>query len=88
MAEGELGITVLKDRILIEKVANRDVGIISVVNDGDQQVLTANVVKIGDTVEDIEVGNTVMYERHSALPIKYQGTEYFIIRESDIIAIV
>lgn len=86
--EEELAIVVLKDRILLEKVANRDVGLISVVGDSDEQVVTAVVVKIGDTVEDIEVGITVLYERHTALPIKYQGKEYFIIREADIIATV
>lgn len=88
MAEEELGIVILKDRVLVEKVASKDVGLISVIKDTDSQVLTGSVVKIGSTVEEIEVGTTVLYEKHDALPIEYLGKQYHILREFSIIATI
>ncbi|MFA5484916.1 MAG: co-chaperone GroES family protein [Candidatus Pacearchaeota archaeon] len=43
--------------------------------------------RIKRTVLEAKVGDTVIYNRAAAIPIKYKGKDYFIIVERDIIAI-
>ena len=37
---------------------------------------------------DVKVGDIVMYARYSGTTIKLSGTEYLILKESDVLAIV
>lgn len=37
---------------------------------------------------DVKVGDVVMYARYSGTTIKLSGTEYLILKESDVLAIV
>lgn len=36
----------------------------------------------------VAIGNTVFFEKYAGSEVKYGGTEYLVIKESDIIAIV
>lgn len=43
----------------------------------------------GDRIAmDVKVGDTVMYAKYSGTTIKLGGTEYLILKESDVLAIV
>lgn len=50
------------------------------------------VVAAGNGLKDepmiVKVGDSVLYGRHSGTRIEYDGAEYFIMRESDILAII
>ena len=37
---------------------------------------------------DVKVGDLVMYAKYSGTTIKISGTEYLILKESDVLAIV
>jgi len=37
---------------------------------------------------DVSVGDTVLYAKYSGTTIKLEGTEYLILKESDVLAIV
>lgn len=43
----------------------------------------------GDRIEmDVKVDDTVLYAKYSGTTIKLEGTEYLILKESDVLAIV
>ena len=37
---------------------------------------------------EVKVGDKVVYSKYAGLEVKYEGTEYIIVKESDILAIV
>ena len=37
---------------------------------------------------DVKVGNRVIYSKYAGTEVKYEGEEYLILRESDILAII
>ncbi|MDY6967826.1 MAG: co-chaperone GroES [Spirochaetota bacterium] len=37
---------------------------------------------------DVKIDDTILYGKYSGTEIKYQGKEYLIVRESDILAII
>jgi chaperonin GroES len=49
---------------------------------------TAKVVAVGKKVEDIKVGDRIIYKSYSSTDVKVDGTEYLIIDEEDILATV
>jgi chaperonin GroES len=49
---------------------------------------TAKVVAVGKKVEDVKVGDRIIYKSYSSTDIKVDGTEYLIIDEEDILATV
>lgn len=58
---------------------------------------TANVVAVGEgklldngnyAKIAVSVGDVVLFEKYSGSEVKYQGTEYLVVKDTDIIAIV
>ena len=49
---------------------------------------TAKVVAVGKKVEDIKVGDRIIYKSYSSTDVKVEGTEYLIIDGEDILATV
>jgi chaperonin GroES len=49
---------------------------------------TAKVVAVGKKVEDVKVGDRIIYKSYSSTDVKVDGTEYLIIDEEDILATV
>jgi chaperonin GroES len=37
---------------------------------------------------DVKVGDTVLYAKYAGTEVKYDGTEYLILKESDVLAVV
>ena len=51
-------------------------------------ILIGNVVCVGKEVEDVDVGDKVIYSQMDAKKIVYESNEYSVINEKDILAII
>ncbi|MDQ0157728.1 chaperonin GroES [Robertmurraya andreesenii] len=50
---------------------------------------TGRVLDNGERVAlEVAVGDRIIFSKYSGTEVKYQGTEYLILRENDILAIV
>ena len=50
---------------------------------------TGRVLESGERVAlDVAVGDRIIFSKYAGTEVKYQGVEYLIVRESDILAIV
>lgn len=49
---------------------------------------TAKVVAVGKKVADVKVGDRILYKSFSATEVKFEGQEYILVEEEDILAIV
>jgi chaperonin GroES len=49
---------------------------------------TAKVVAVGKKVEDVKVGDRIIYKSFSSTEVKFDGQEYILVEEEDILAIV
>ncbi|WP_442597646.1 co-chaperone GroES [Neobacillus sp. D3-1R] len=50
---------------------------------------TGRVLENGERVAlEVSVGDRIIFSKYAGTEVKYQGTEYLIIRENDILAIV
>jgi chaperonin GroES len=94
----KFGLKPLGDRLVLEEVKEREkshsgIYIPETVKD-DKGSKMARVIAVGDgRFEDgklipmnVKVGDTVLFQWGDQ--IKFEGTEYFIVRESEIIAII
>lgn len=43
------------------------------------------VVIVGRSVEDVEIGMNVMFSPHAGIKVKYEGEEYTLLREADVL---
>ena len=84
----------LADRVLIKMVESEETtksGII-LSNGSKEKPQFAEVVAVGPGTEDVKmnvkVGDKVIINKYSGTEVKYEGTEYTIVKEEDILAIV
>lgn len=50
---------------------------------------TGRVLDNGTRVElEVKEGDTIIFSKYSGTEVKYEGTEYLILRESDILAVI
>jgi chaperonin GroES len=50
---------------------------------------TGRVLESGERVAlEVSVGDRIIFSKYAGTEVKYQGTEYLILRESDILAVV
>ncbi|WP_404407642.1 co-chaperone GroES [Jeotgalibacillus malaysiensis] len=50
---------------------------------------TGRVLENGERVElEVSVDDRIIFSKYAGTEVKYQGTEYLILRESDILAVV
>ena len=84
----------LHDRVLI-KVLDSDektAGGIIIPDTAKEKPQKGNVVAVGAGTKEnpvsVKVGETVLYGKYSGTELKYEGKDYLIMKESDILAIV
>lgn len=84
----------LADRVLIKMVESEETtksGII-LSSGSKEKPQIAEVVAVGPGTEDvkmeIKVGDKVIINKYSGTQVKYEGTEYTIVKQEDILAIV
>jgi chaperonin GroES len=89
----------LADRVVIEplEAEERTTGGLYVPDTAKEKPQMGKVVAVGagkvsDSGEivkpEVKVGNKVLYAKYSGTEVTFEGTEYLIVRESDILAIV
>lgn len=90
----ELNIRPLADRVIVEPAAAETTtasGII-IPDTAQEKPQKGTVVAVGPGKKDepmtVNVGDTVLYGKYSGTEFKYEGGEYLIMREADIMAIV
>ena len=84
----------LADRVLIKMVESEETtksGII-LSSGSKEKPQIAQVVAIGPGTEEVKmnvkVGDKVIINKYSGTEVKYEGTEYTIVKQEDILAIV
>lgn len=89
----------LGDRVMIEvaKEEERTVGGIVLASNAQEKPQTGTVIAVGEgRVLDngekapvaVKAGDSVMFEKYAGAEVKYEGKEYLIVHEKDIVAIV
>ena len=89
----------LGNRVIVEvaKEEEKSVGGIVLPSSAKEKSQTGTVIAVGagrvtDTGVTIEMtvkaGDTVLFEKYAGTEVKYAGTEYLVIKESDIVAIL
>lgn len=53
-----------------------------------EKPVLAKVGAIGKDVQDVKVGDKILYKEYSTTEIKIDGTEYLIVKEEDILGTV
>ncbi|WP_152287116.1 co-chaperone GroES [Flavicella marina] len=84
----------LADRVLVEPLAAETTtasGLI-IPDSAKEKPSKGTVVAVGNGTKDekmtVKVGDTVLYGKYAGTELKLEGTDYLIMRESDIFAIV
>lgn len=89
-----INIKPLADRVLIEPMAaeTKTASGIIIPDNAKEKPQKGKVVAVGNGTKDekmtVSVGNIVLYGKYSGTELKYEGQDYLIMRESDILAIV
>jgi chaperonin GroES len=89
----------LGDRIIIELVASEEKTASGIVlpdsaKEKPQEgkviaVGTGRVLDNGERVAlDVSEGDRIIFSKYAGTEVKYQGTEYLIVRENDILAVI
>ena len=88
------GIKPLADRVVIKKLEaeERTQGGLILTSGAKEKPQVAEVVAVGpgtkDVTMELKVGDKVVFSKYGGTEIKYQGEEYTIMRQDDILAVV
>ncbi|MBR3756054.1 MAG: co-chaperone GroES [Firmicutes bacterium] len=88
------GLKPLGSRVIIKKMEaeEKTVGGIILTSTAKEKPQTAEVVAVGPGTKDepmeVKVGDTVVFSKFAGTDVKYDGCEYTIMNQSDILAIV
>ena len=90
----KLKIKPLADRVLVEplEAETKTASGIIIPDTATEKPQKGNVVAVGAGTKEnpisVKVGETVLYGKYSGTELKYEGKDYLIMKESDILAIV
>ena len=90
----KVNIKPLADRVLIEpmKAETKTASGIIIPDNAKEKPQKATVVAVGNGTKDhsmtVKVGDTVLYGKYSGTELKFEGKDYLIMPEKDILAIV
>ena len=90
----KLNIKPLADRVLVEplEAETKTASGIIIPDTAKEKPQKGIVVAVGsgtkETIITVKVDETVLYGKYSGTELKYEGKDYLIMRESDILAIV
>lgn len=89
-----MNIKPLADRVLVEpaEAEERTAGGIYIPDTAKEKPQKGNVVAVGpgkpDEPTTVKVGDTVLYGKYSGSELQFDGKDYLMMRESDILAII
>ena len=84
----------LSDRVLVKPnpAEEKTAGGLFIPDTAKEKPLTGKVVAVGPgTAEvkmEVSVGDTVIYGKYSGTELNYEGENYLIMKQSDIVAVV
>ena len=90
----KVNIKPLADRVLIEplRAETKTASGIIIPDNAKEKPQKGTVVAVGPGTKDekvtVKVGDTVLYGKYAGTELKFDGTDYLMMRESDILAIV
>jgi len=90
----QVNIKPLADRVLVEpmKAETKTASGIIIPDNAKEKPQKATVVAVGNGTKDhsmtVKVGDTVLYGKYSGTELKFEGKDYLIMSEKDILAIV
>mgnify|MGYP001818674860 CR=1 FL=1 len=90
----KVSIKPLADRVLIEPMAaeTKTASGMYIPDTAKEKPQKGKVVAVGPGTKDaavtVKVGNTVLYGKYAGTELKLGGTDYLMMRESDILAII
>jgi len=90
----KVNIKPLADRVLIEPASaeEKTAGGIIIPDTAKEKPQKGTIVAVGPGTADqkmtVKVGNTVLYGKYSGTEISFEGSDYLIMKESDIYAII
>lgn len=89
----------LGDRVVlkVQKEEEQSIGGIVIASNAKEKPTTGKVIAVGNgrildngqRVEpEVKVGQSVVFDKYAGSEVKYEGEEYLVIRENDIIAVI
>ena len=84
----------MADRVLIEPMAaeTKTASGIYIPDTAKEKPQKGKVVAVGPGTKDekvtVKIGDTVLYGKYAGTELKLEGTDYLMMRESDILAII
>ena len=90
----KLKIKPLADRVLIEpaKAETATVSGIIIPDTAQEKPQKGIVVAVGNGTKDhemsVKIGDQVLYGKYSGTELKFEGNDYLMMRESDLLAII
>lgn len=89
----------LGDRVVlkVQKEEEQSIGGIAIASNAKEKPTTGEVIAVGNgrildngqRVEpEVKVGQSVVFDKYAGSEVKYEGEEYLVIRENDIIAVI
>lgn len=89
-----MNIKPLADRVLVKPAAaeEKTVGGIIIPDSAKEKPLKGEVVAVGNGTKDedmvVKNGDSVLYGKYAGTEIEFEGENYLIMRQSDILAII
>jgi chaperonin GroES len=87
-----LTIKPLADRVIVEPAAAETKTASGIIDTAQEKPQKGTVVAVGNGKKDepmtVSVGDTVLYGKYAGTEFKYEGSDFLIMRESDILAII
>lgn len=82
-----MSIKPLADRVVAKKDAATSTTASGILlGEAKEKPNTATIESVGPDVKNIKKGDRILYREYSATEIKYDGTDYLIIKEEDVLA--
>ena len=80
----------LGERVLVKRteVENKTASGIYIPDNAKEKPQTAEVVAIGNKVEDVKVGDTIVFEQYRGTEIKLEGKDYLVLNVENIIGVM
>ena len=80
----------LGERVLVKRteVENKTASGIYIPDNAKEKPQTAEVMAIGTKVEDIKVGDTIVFEQYRGTEIKLEGKDYLVLNVENIIGVM
>jgi chaperonin GroES len=89
-----LNIKPLSDRVMVEPAAAETTTAAGIIipDTAKEKPQRGTVVAVGNGKQDhtmtVKIGDTVLYGKYAGTELKYEGKDYLIMREDDILAII